>query len=683
MSSPSVQTQAIGAGIASMTQLPPSPEIKSTTAAQLPPTSLIPELNLDGLPLTASIPVLSLSTSTTVHHRRRRRLQSVARYQSFQPQALACSTTLAASLSEEELATTPKASSKSTTTTAAASTTITKSAHHVQRDRATLGQTQFPSSLGAIAGPQGVALFRISRPHIPLLILSHATNTKTDNFTSLAFQPLTNTNTGNTDWSYRSTLYLAAARGSGVLLWDASGHRPSPLVGRLSGADYHTMGSSIMARTAVGGGGGTSGTAPTSSSTVPMGDARITSIAWKPSAVAPLLATTTSHTLSLWDLRSSTAGTTVATTTMMNQFKPTLRFGINRRTSGSGSFVQVACSTDSEECAVMDSVGTVRVYDVRMTERGRTGGGLAGGSAPLAIFSAYDTTGVGISYFGRALALDAGSRGISSSSSSSWLTWGLDDPIGTSGVVKIWSSTFQDTAIIDGDMPWFNLADPTVVGTTDTTTTMPLANPNIATQRQVSLPDYALIAQYSRPNLACARVCPSPLERSFVVVGHTTGSAIADDNILTAVGNDDKIIEGGSWWAELHQLNGSTPVMDTEGKSQSISDRTNFGLCKVEEFQGGNTADSRPLASIVNNSGDWGELQAAELAFCVSSSSAFSSIRQQQVSREEHISGGIDDNEEETNELELLLCCLSDTGIVTTHVSTELSRTFALSSAQS
>ncbi|KAL3909517.1 MAG: hypothetical protein SGARI_002563, partial [Bacillariaceae sp.] len=276
-------------------------------------TRNVPDLSLEG-----TTPPRSNSPSTTPQPRR---LRSVAKYSSFHPQALACSSEI-----------------------------INTS----YKDFESAQDYGGPSSLGAIAGPRGVALFRVSRPHVPLMIFSHATNSTKNSISSLAFQPRTQRIAGNNNNNVQdiSSLYLAAARGSGVLIWDASGHSANPLLGRLlMDPVQDSIGGSVAA---------------------------VSSIAWKtnPSGSDPLLATTAGTFMSLWDLRSP-------------GFKPSLRFSSSRNAVNT-PLVQVACSSVSEECATIDAAGVVRIYDVR-----GTGGGSSSSGAPVGTFVAHEA-GVGI-----------------------------------------------------------------------------------------------------------------------------------------------------------------------------------------------------------------------------------------------------------------------------------------------
>ena len=114
-----------------------------------------------------------------------------------------------------------------------------------------------------------------------------------------------------------------------------------------------------------------------------------------------------------------------------------------------------------------------------------------------------------------------------------------------------------------------------------------------------------------------------------------------------AIGHTATDEESGGWWADLYKL--APP--DAE---RNLMSRT-LGLEKIIGFTGGSpSADNEALSSVLGSGADLGELQASELAF--------SSVR----SREDMMTSG--ENEEDGGDMELLLCCLSDTGIVTTHV---------------
>ncbi|KAL3918200.1 MAG: hypothetical protein SGILL_004350 [Bacillariaceae sp.] len=563
-----------------MTRLPPSPDGPGTSTTRNVPQ---PQLSLDGAtPLRSNSPGPSFLQP---------RLRSVAKYSSFQPQALACSTEI-----------------------------INTSYKDFESSQDYGG----PSSLGAIAGPRGVALFRVSRPHVPLMIFSHATNSSTarNSISSLAFQPTWNKKS-NVDKSRRlfgangedlSSLYLAAARGSGVLVWDTSGHSANPLLGRLL---MDPVQDSVAGSTAV------------------------SSIAWKanPSSVSgsePLLATTSAASLSLWDLRAHTTG-----------FKPSLRFsssrnnGIHATSSVAAPLVQVACSNMSEECATIDASGVVRIYDIRMTERGRSSSG-----SPLGTFVAHEA-GVGILHLPLEYDEDAldGQSPNAMCSQSAWVTWGLENPT-ASAVVKVWSAVDTSSSVglkdsVDGNVStedyWYMSDD----------TTAPSPNV-IKTMLPSSSAEYQMIAQCSRTNIACARVCAAPVKNAIVVVGYAGVTGTASD---------------AGWYAELLSIKNEPPLglNATTEQIPPVDAKKNFGVSKIVGFLGGASnasVDKKPLASMLGNL-SLGRLQAAELAFSTNvrcSSRVDDQTAGNEFSAETNIVG----------DTELVLCCLSDSGVITT-----------------
>ncbi|CAJ1950686.1 unnamed protein product [Cylindrotheca closterium] len=557
--------------------LPPSPEHKSRRHEHV----IDSEFSLDNI----EPPIVADDKTKNVS----RRLRAVARYQAFHPQALACSDILTSSLDSniQEDSFTPAESSSG-------------DAQHQRNNNNNNNHHSSPNattSLGAIAGSQGVALFRLSRPHVPLLILSHATSFRSkalSNISGLAFH----STKGN-------QLYLAAARGSATLVWDASGHSNMPLIGRL--------GSDNMLSQDAGDNG------------------KITSICWKPSSrkasAAPLLATTTSNSISLWDLRVAPQGSTSSS-------KPSLRFAVSKRSSFSPSaaaspmILQVACAPETDECACMDRAGVVRIYDIRMNERNRTSSSTG---STVSMFQAHDAAGVGLCAFKTTTAGD------SSSSSSSWLTWGLDSS-SASPVVKCWAYQNDDaTSTADPDDYWYMTPAP---------------------YNQSHY--YGLKAQLTKPNLAAARVCPSPFENSFLAVGHLDSTKNSDDGTLQH-----------GWWAEMCQLTpgfeggGSSPTTTTTASGSS------FGLETTIRFEGGATAkrshDQEALYSALGGQADLGRLQAAELAFgsipsqgrYLSALAAAAAAADGDPKSDDDRGGG--------NRLELVLCCLSDTSVITTH----------------
>lgn len=508
--------------IASQVRLPPSPELRG------------------------------ISIPTNHHDEGNSRLQSIARYESFHPQALACSPPLQEATSYES---------------GSDPNFLPAFGSHAARRRPTTNNTQHPSqsshrttttntSLGAISGSDGVALFRISKPHVPLMILSHAaTNSTTTGtsaaVTSLAFSPAAS----------RSSLYLASARGSGVLVWDVSGHSLSPLQGRL-GVEH----------------------SPDSSA--------ITSLTWTGET---WLAATTAASACLWDLRQKPAA---------NSFRPSLRFGVASSPSSSTTMTtpyrQIACS-DRDECAILDAAGTMRIFDTRMTDRvTRMSTGC------LYQFDACAHAGVGLSFLP-----------LTSRSEHCWVTWGLDAP-NADAVVKVWmsgggggapdeSSSRDGGAASTPDDYWY----------LDTSPDRPKSHKSFPSSKDSI--GYRLVGQCTTRNLACARVCPAPVEDSIVTVGLNPKESNA------------------GWRADLWKL-----------KFNELNDDGFFEESKLERivtFQGDSDTDTS-LRSIVGSNPRLRSLRASELA--ISSYSGLSV---------------------ESNECGLLLCCLTENGYVTTHVS--------------
>ena len=540
---------ASGAGL---TPLPPSPEVKPA-ASQL-----------------AGIDPISFSLHGNTGVKKDpdppSRLRSIAKYQAFSPQALACSDPI-------------PASTFSATATLNGESNEDNAGVYLggsQRRLVAPVRKEATSSLGAVAGAQGVAVFRVSKPHSPLMMLNHATANTTAGggrpVTSLTFQPNPTT-----------SLYLAAARGSGVLVWDVSGHSLSPLLGRLA---MDSM-------------------APPSSGTSTDSGLVTTSLSWKLSTErdgAPLLATTTKHSACIWDLRQP-----------LSASKPSLRFGMSSRTKAvsnqsgiSSPYVQVSCSRSSE-CALMDAAGTIRIFDIRMTDKSRyhTNG--------LASFTAFMHSGVGVSY-------------MPWKDRTAWVTWGLDDP-NSDAVVKVWSSSNpRDT--VDASQ---KTALPEDYWYQD-------GSPDKSTGNGVM--SHRLIAQCSPPyHLSCPRVCPGPVEHSIVTIG-------VFDDIRSKKGKD-------GWRADLWKLR--PPTAD----ENEANDGT-FGMEKLVTFNGGANHD-KYIGSALGKDSSIGQLRAAELAITSYNAYSSPSRKKGEDTMHENFSGD--------NEFGLVLCCLSEKGYVTTHVS--------------
>jgi len=194
------------------------------------------------------------------------------------------------------------------------------------------------SSLGALAGSNGVAVFRVSKPETPIMMLNYAFTNQA--ISSLAFQ--------ETD-----SLLLASSRGTGILVWDASGHSLSPLWGRLGMEGFSDVAKPIV------------------------------SLSWAQRETS-FIGGTTESSACIWDLRQ-------------RPFRPQIRFGLNQN-SDTSPYVQIACS-DQEDCALLNGSGTMFVFDTRMTSESRD-------PSPLCSFQAFHDTAFGLAAMSRNAGLE-------------------------------------------------------------------------------------------------------------------------------------------------------------------------------------------------------------------------------------------------------------------------------------
>jgi hypothetical protein len=594
--------------IASRTRLPPSPELRAATAtaaaAHLPtPFHVIENDEIDD----------SLSSSSPLHstNKKPRRLRSIARYASFRPQAICCSQPIAPS-------STGNSGSEGLLGTAASSTTISAKKSALEQGSSQQQQQQQQlvdninhtglTSVGAICGDKGVALFRVSAPHVPLLLLRHhhATASRPTSstkagvggvVTSLAFQPSCPSSARGT-----SQLHLAAARGSSVLVWDASGHSLSPLIGRL-GVGQHD---------------GLSFDLDSSASSK-----QITSLAWQQSDSAsssPWLAAATASHACLWDLRQS-----AATSGGISTFsKPSLRFGAAvigaAATTKSSPIVQIATSRhhNGDECALLDARGVVRIFDLRMSSSsspsqhgGQPQGRRSQTAGILGAFRAFHHAGIGISSLPNVS--DGGNN------NTLWLSWGMDGPE-SDAVVKIWTRSTSTNAAEA------SINHPDTAGVASSTDYWYMdGSPEHDLPRDGA--DFRLVAQCSTPNLACARVCPTLNENSFVTIGQgflETSNSATRSNPTT-------------WKAELWKLSDS------------------LQLNKVVSFNAGEDAN-KSIMSMDKDASGVGSLIGAELAFSSIPRLVESDVDMEYTMIDKSRSRG------------LLLVSLTENGYVTTHV---------------
>ena len=503
-----------------MIQLPPSPELTPVVAR-----------------VGSSFPV-PLSLHKTENNNNNNnwsgpRLRSLAKYKRFLPQAIACYTPMSAFLSEQGEIEAHKPLNHQSS----------------QKLKDTQRYMDSSSSLGAVAGCNGVALFRMSRPQVPLLILSHAssTNTEMGSIRTLAFDPKS-----------QNALLLAAARRTGVLIWDASGHSLSPLLGRL-GADTIAGDSS---------------------------DSAINSLTWIETASNPLLAVANSATVSVWDLRYC-----------LSTSRPALR--LQNSHTVSSPLLQIA-SAKNEEFATLDASGIVRVYDLRIAgPRGK------GTTRTLCTFPAHQYEGAGLSTM------------TNKTNETFWITWGLDAPH-AAAKVKVWNMTGVVTDI-DPDHD-IHTPDHDYWYMDGGSERSPLEFSQARSPKLLN-GNVHLVAQFTTPGLSCARVCP-------VIFDDLKDHIITVSTVLKG--------ECPGYRADVWKLN-------TIDKGSSHVGR-NYGVEKVLSC-GSDTVESQLTTTL--GSMQTGTLIGAELAV------ALPQVR--------HDVEGVEEQQRD-----LLLCCLTDSGFVTT-----------------
>lgn len=583
---------------ASQTRLPPSPEaLRGLMAA--------PSLDDDDWMLEGGA---GHNHSNNHDKNTTRRLCSVARYSSFHPQALACSAPLRydhhsySNNSNQHNNHHPPTFAAAAVSGRASAAEDAASSLQQQQQQQRSARPPRSTSLGAVAGSDGVALFRVAQPHVPLLLLSHDAGAAATAgaVTSLRFRPPPPSS------SSHSSLLLASARGSGVLIWDVSGHSLSPLQGRLA-----------------------------------VDETSITSLTWKEndgnSGEESWLAATTSRSCCLWDLRTSIV-------------RPSLRFGVinpaasktNSSTSNSNSkapsYLQIACSRQ-HECAILDAAGTVRVFDIRLTDR-RTRLSTGG---HLCQFQACHFAGVGLSFLPLAGTSSNNATTTTSQTPYCWVTWGLDAPH-SDAVVKVWKSgegvsgtnsgggaAAATVAGTDADDYWYLDSSPNSKLSRKSAASVAAKSTTTNNNNTSSGSGYHLVGQCTQPNLACARVCPNPVENSIVTVGFDAG-------------------DGGGWRADLWKLDVSP---STESLESSLE--------RIVTFRGsGSETEQANLKAVIGDDARYLQsLRASELAISTYAEAI-------------PVSSGKEPSSSSASspaDYGLLLCCLTENGYVTTHAS--------------
>jgi len=497
----------------------------------------------------------------------------------------------------------------------------------------------------ALSGPHGIAILRSNKPHIPSVVLSHSTHTASGGSTGcgpLAFQPQSDDSGGGG----RSTMLLATARGSGVLVWDASGRSLSPLLGRLGHDGRHppavvTSGSNappapsttaaftpnnpsrppkptgkLPPSAPMPGSSNNSVVSslptPRPSTTVPSANNStvatssswsydvITSLCWL-SAHSPTLVTTSARSASIWDLRCPS----------ISRLRPSSRYELGAGGTDGGGFVSCAVAGDgSHEVAILDGGGVVRIYDTRMGGlHHQSKGQHTNSDHPLHAFYAHESSGVGIS---RLPLTSEGRRG--------WLTWGFDS-YDSDGAVKVWREGCRgpddsNEIVIDSDDYWS--PRPEVAAAVDAA-----VDASAHDSRH-----FELTATFgsSSGGLSAARVVPHPYGNAVVAIG---------------AGKD------GGWQADYWTL---SECQNASDEDLMITGGV-FGAKLVGSFEGGKKCNDA-LRQVLGGSSDLGYLIQADLAVGAPSVQA------------DH---GVDS--------ELLLCCLGSSGYLTTHVISEAAPT--------
>ena len=532
--------------------------------------------------------------------RYRQRLQMIANYENFHPQVIACSDpirfpTADGTYKHNDLATT---------------TSKPQHSGFPSSSRTTIESTKKSSTtpLGAIAGSDGIVVFRWDAPHIPMLVLSYTNvaTTKsssssasspspsissTGGITSLAFSPSNqHIDSKRKKGSEPSPIYLAAVRGSSILIWDVTGHTIQPLQSRLgmtpsltssvgAGSSYTTLSSTITSMTWI--------TVPGSSST-------------------NLHIAATSQTMAgIWDLGSPSGPSSGISNNSSSIQRPCIRFADASKYQEYSPYIQIACSNSASingpQCAILSASGMVRIYNLHVS---------AGSiniviDHPIHQLEACHSAGIGMSY----IALRN-----NSTCHNGWVTWGLDAS-NTDPIVKVWMDHSISTKPIKEDDNDGNASHPL---------------------------EYRLMGQCTTPNLACARVCPSPITNTIVTVRFN--DLTEGVNSLTMNWRTDV------WrlaFADTAVSNDTTELMLCDSNDNDDDDyglATDSTLEHITTFNG--PSDDDNFESVLVGK-ELMALRAAELTLLPSS--------------EKHQKDEID---------LLLLCCLTENGFLTTHVST-------------
>jgi len=654
-----------------------------------------------------------LPPSTRRGHRRR--LRAAASFQGFKPRALACCPIIDYDTPPQH--TDGVKQSRSKGNKQHGGIMMDPSSGFFIPNTSNSSNARIVGSICAVAGPEGIACFHSTTPHKPYTILRHMAPLSR-NITALAFQPMelkalespisVTFSRKNAPLKSNNTgpLLLASAAGNGIMIWDASGHAMSPLLKRLTSCvsssttarasplhELHHRAYSVMQSSPRMAGisdhkinpsmnvfdlsetvaaaladPGMFDERPSSPTSVVSTWDEITSLCWKPTT-QPLLVTSSSRQVSLWDLR-----THQRTGDGLIADKPSQKLA--SLSSKGTKFVHVACSAqDEHQLGIMDMDGTVQVIDDRM----------AGALENVRTFRAYTGQGVGITSVG--CDTHSSAQETTKDANALWITWGWDKEdefpleedlkLKPNCTAKVWApkpkqllespeadKTTQDNEL-DHDDYWrfeASSADDSSMGDEDDdeelriskSRSSKLASVELSQLEEMSqvkmlepeVSDFDLVSHLKSHPIHCVRTCPAPFHNRFVTLGPARKKQHNE--------GDQKTNPGQGWKADLYRV----VLKSKKSSSGSIDESLVPNIAHVTTFRGGGGGVdpaldyllSGPVPStrardsqLVQDSDRYGTIVGAELTLAILAETRLGA--------------------------ELELCCLSSKGYVTVHVS--------------
>eukprot|EP00978_Attheya_sp_CCMP212_P013244 scaffold33331_cov42-Attheya_sp.AAC.3 len=609
------------------------------------------------------------------------RVRAAARYTAFGPHAMACAHVVVAA----------------TTTTAAAAAAVPSSSRrnhdNTHHETAATRDDDDTTTKVALVGPHGIAVVSAHCPQTLLSVWQHYAPSSSSNNTNKN----NNTNNHQTKDSFvvafsshsQILAYASGAADAGVLLWDCSGTRLEPLLGRL----------------------------PLS---------HVTSLTWKSPHIL-FTSSSSSNNNNNPNNTSGGGGTDVCAWNIQSSLvRPSRRytFGSNHNNNNNNNNTNTskgvaAVAAHGPWTALLDVDGTVRLYHDTPTHHDASSAtAAAAGStssvvAPVATWQAFRHVGMGLAAIPN---INSNSNSNSNSNNGNkgkkqdnlsvkWMTWGMDAPFSssssrgmdgtnntdnngnpnnnkneeqedTSVVVKVWSppaATEHETSETDDSPQWKETSSPW--------------NNNRP---------YRQVAQFTTPQLHCARVCPPPFS-GIVTVGATTPPPPSTTTTTAATANSNQTHHSSnvwsSWRAELWQLVAVSDDSDDDDDDDDSHDSGDnhdnnkdrwFGVRRVASF--GNDPRAIPPFLGSHPSHDAmdhefvGPLLAADLAIAATrTTTTASAIIDANNSANDDPEYGYTHHDaqkdvgEKNGSTELVLCCLSQQGYLTTHAIPEAS----------